>query len=244
MATFGTYPLAELARLRAEMKDLARASGTLREAAQLCVERLYREFGESLVLARLFATVPFGFLPEQEQAYARRLAAQRNALDGLTEDTTVVTLLATRGMKQEWNDVRTSHQRLAVPLLNPSFLKTIPLVGRRLGNTMLDLPWLEEQRTLVMVNTMGKMSQLVYVGDARTTLAGDGQKAVFDQKFVDTYGVRTVLALGGSYLNGTVVVLMLFTNEELVEEQVTKLTPLVNTIKAATMQQVMDSKIV
>ena len=37
---------------------------------------------------------------------------------------------------------------------------------------------------------------------------------------------------------------MLFTNEELVEEQVTKLTPLVNTIKAATMQQVMDSKIV
>ena len=244
MATFGTYPLAKLVRLCAKMKDLAGASGSLREAGQLCVGSLYEEFRESLVLARLFATVPFGFLPEREQEYARRQAAQRNALDGLTEDTTVVTLLATRGVKREWNDVRTSHERLAVPLLNPSFLKTIPLVGRLLGNTMIDVPWLEVQRTLVMVNTAGKMSHLVYVGDARTTLTGAGQKAVFDQKFVETYGIRTVLALGGSYLNGTFLALMLFTNEELAEERVTKLTPLVNTIKAATMQKVMAGKII
>jgi hypothetical protein len=63
------------------------------------------------------------------------------------------------------------------------------------------------------------------------------------QDFVRSYGVKTVFGLGGSYLNGTCVILILFTRELMEREEVEKFMPLVNTIKSATMSLVMRDRI-
>lgn len=207
------------------------------------MSRPWEEFAGTLVLGRLFATVPFAFLPEREKAFARRVAAERNAVEDLTDSTTVVALAATRGAKPEWNDPVRSRSRLAVPLLNPSFVNEMPIVGRVLSATLTDVPWLTRQETLILTEATGKMSCLLLVEDARTELAGDGSKAVPDQDFVESHGVRTVLALGGRYLNGTCVALVLFTKERLHLDQATKFTTLLNTIKTATMKAVMSGRI-
>ena len=55
--------------------------------------------------------------------------------------------------------------------------------------------------------------------------------------------VRTVLARGGRYLNATSLVLVLFTTEDLTQEQATKFTTLVSAIKTATMTPVLAGKI-
>ena len=108
---------------------------------------------------------------------------------------------------------------------------------------MPDVPWLKKQETLILTESTGKMSYLLLVRDAREELTGDGRKAVPDQTFVENNGIRTVMALGGRYLNETCIVMLLFTKEELAREEATKFTTLVNTIKSATMKPVMAGRI-
>ena len=64
------------------------------------------------------------------------------------------------------------------PLRDESSLESIPLVGRVLGATMTDVPWLKRQETLILKESTGKMSYLLMVKDARTELTSDGRKAV------------------------------------------------------------------
>ncbi len=243
MAEFGEYTLPQLRELREELQTLASSCPTLRESAQQYLNRLYEEFTESLALVRLFATVPFAFVPEREKTFARHVARTRNVLEELTDDTIVVVLAATRGAKPEWNVPHNSRHRLAVPLVNASFVRTIPLVGRVLGATVQDVPWLKKQQTLILTETSGKMSHFLLVEDARSARTGDGLPMVPDKKFVDENGVRTVLALGGRYLNGTSIAMVLFTREHLTHEHATKFATLVNTRKAATMKAVMAGNI-
>ncbi len=242
MVGFKDYSLTRLSALRDEMQALASPCPTLREAAQACVGRLYQEFSEALVLTRLFATIPYSYLPERERAFARRLAEERDVLDELAEDTMVVALVASRGARNEWDDPGASRHHLAIPLLSASFIQTIPLVGRVLGATVEDVPWLQRQKTLILTETLGKMSHLLVVDDARTTRTSDGYPMVPDQTFVAQNGIRTVLALGGRYLNGISIALILFTREQIAREQATKFTTLVNTIKTTTMKAVMAGR--
>ena len=41
VATFGSYPIADLANLRAELKGLTSECPTLRDTGQICVDRLH-----------------------------------------------------------------------------------------------------------------------------------------------------------------------------------------------------------
>lgn len=207
------------------------------------MSHLFDEFSETLVLIRLFATVPFSFLPEREKRFAVRVASEHECPEELTDSTTVVALAATRGTQPHWNDPANSRSRLAVPLLGSAFVATIPLVGRVMSGMLTDVPWMTKQETLIVKEATGKMSSLLLVEDARTETAGDGSKAVVDQQFVHDHGVRTVMTLGGHYLNGTCVALVLFTTEHLTWEQASKFTTLLNTIKTATMKAVMNGRI-
>jgi hypothetical protein len=63
------------------------------------------------------------------------------------------------------------------------------------------------------------------------------------QDFVSANGVRTVFGTGGSYLNGTVMVLVFFTREEIEKSQAIAFVPLANVFKAATLDPVMNDRI-
>lgn len=243
MASFKDYTLAQLGALRDELQALASPCSTLREAAEVCLDRLHAEFAPSLVLGRCYTTVPYAFLPEREKGFAHRVAMERRLVDELGSDTSVVVLAATRGKKEAWNDPAGSRRRLALPLLSAECLEPISLVGRILGETVSDVPWLERQETLMMTQTTGKMSQLIVVEDARTTVTSSGSKAVRDQDFVVENGIRSVLAMGGRYLNGGSLVAVLFTTESLNQDEATKFATLVNTIKTATMKAVMRADV-
>ena len=243
MAQFGAYSLAQLSDLRDELQSLASPCATLREAAEVCLGRIYDEFSESLVLARCYTTLPFSFMPDREKESATRVATGRSLVEQLGKDTIVAVLAAARGKRPDWSDPANSFHKLAVPLLTPECLEPIPIVGRVLSATMSSLPWLKRQETLMMTDTTGGMSRLILVEDARTTQSSDGSKAVVDQAFVVDNGVRSVMAMGGSYLNGSALVLVLYTTESLSHEQATKFPTIVNTMKTATMKAVMSTKL-
>lgn len=243
MAQFGDYSLAQVSDLRDELQNLASPCPTLREAAEVCLGHVYDEFSESLVLARCYTTIPFAFMPDREKDAASRVATERDLTEKLGKDSSVVALAAAKGNRPEWSDPASSYHHLAIPLLAPECLEPIPLVGRVLSATASELPWLKRQETLMMTDTTGGMSHLILVEDARTTQNSDGSKAVPDQDFVAVNGVRSVMALGGRYLNSSSLVLVLYTTENLSHEQATKFSTIVNTMKTATMKAVMATRL-
>ena len=95
----------------------------------------------------------------------------------------------------------------------------------------------------MIVPSMGRMARVLYVEDALETRTGDGYDVIPDRSFVTENRVRTVLGLGGAYLNGTIVAVVLFTSELVPQDRVEKLMPLMHGFKVATMKAVMQGRI-
>jgi hypothetical protein len=243
MARIATLSVADIESLRRKVETGLKDSSSLQAASQKFVEILFDQLSESAVLFRVFATVAFGALPARDQSFARELARERQSKDELLEKTTVVTLLGTRGRRSGWNDRYHSERHLAVPMTKASFIKTIPMLARLMSDMGTGIDWVEKQGLHMVVKSMGQMARLLYVEDAGKAVTADGYMIVSDQDFVVQHGVKTVLALGGAYLDRTVVGIVLFTRESIAQERVEKLLPLVHAFKIATMKDVMQARI-
>ena len=237
-----TYSLGDVVKLRARLdRDLKCES--LAESAQKFVEVLFEELEESAVLFRLFATVPFAVLGERERSFATELAQARGFADELNDDTSVVCLLGTRGKEASWNDRHQSNHHLAIPLTSASFIQTIPMVSRLMSDMDTGIEWVDNQESRIVVKSFGRMARVLYVEDAATARTSDGFDIVSEQEFVTAHGIKTVIGLGGAYLNGSIVSALLFTNEIIRRRTVEKFMPLINTFKVATMKLVAEKRI-
>ena len=78
-----------------KVKDNISGGKSLDEAALKFTELMFEEFKESIVLVRLFATVPFEHLPAPNQAFVNRLAASQNISKLINNQTLVLSLLGT-----------------------------------------------------------------------------------------------------------------------------------------------------
>jgi hypothetical protein len=117
------------------------------------------------------------------------------------------------------------------------------MVSRLMGDMGTGIDWVQKQERNMVVTSMGRMARVLYVEDALETRTGDGFEVIPDRSFVEENGVRTVLALGGAYLNGTIVAVVLFTSERVPQDRVEKLMPVVHGFKIATMKAVMQGRI-
>jgi hypothetical protein len=243
MARIATLSVADVESLRRKVETGLKDSSSMQAAAQRFVEILFDELSESAVLFRVFSTVALGALPSRDQSFARELARERRSDEELDEKTTVVALLGTRGRRAGWNDRYNSERHLAVPLTRASFIKTIPMLARLMSDMGTGLDWVEKQGLHMVVRSVGQMARVLYVEDARKAVTSDGYMIVSDQDFVVQHGVKTVIALGGAYLDRTVVGIVLFTRELIPQDRVEKLLPLVHAFKIATMRDVMQARI-
>jgi hypothetical protein len=243
MARFATYTFDDVRELQRRVEVELKECASLSEASQKFVELLFDELSESAVLFRVFGTVAFGALPDKDRQFALALARERNCESSVQDETTVVSLLGTRGKRNPWNDRYASRRHLAIPLTRASFIKTIPMVARLMSDMGTGLEWVEKQKLNMVVRSMGRMARVLYVEDAREVNTGDGFKVVPDQDFVAQNRVRTVLGLGGAYLDRTIVTVILFTSELIPNGRVEKLMPLVHAFKVATMKNVMQGRV-
>ncbi len=243
MQRIATYSVEEVTALRARVESVLKACESLQQASQKFTDILYEELAASAVLFRVFATVEYQKLPARERDFALSLARSRSFLEELQPKTPVVTLLGSRGKRPAWNHRHLSERHLAIPLVKASFIKTIPMVSRLMGDMGTGLDWVQKQHRNLIVTSMGQMARVLYVEDALETRTGDGFDVIPDRSFVEANKVRTVLALGGAYLNGTIVAVVLFTNERVAADRVEKLLPVVHGFKIATMKAVMRGSV-
>jgi len=243
MPRIGSYSLEDVGALRSRVEEGLKESASFQQACQKFTDILYDELSSSAVLFRVFATVDFEKLPEKERTFALDLAGARGFLAEVQAKTKVVTLLGSRGKRAQWNQRHRSERHLAIPLTSVSFIKTIPMVARLLGDMGTGLAWVQKQERNMVVTSMGRMARVLYVENALESRTGDGFDVIPDRSFVEENQVRTVLGLGGAYLNGTIVAVALFTSELVPQDRVERLMPVVHGFKVATMKQVMQGRI-
>ncbi|MFN2453191.1 MAG: hypothetical protein ABR577_03125 [Pyrinomonadaceae bacterium] len=243
MSTLNKYSPVEIRNFRERIQAELTGCAHLQDAAQRCVRLLYEEFEESIVLARLFVTLPFRSLPARDKSFVEDLAGAKNITPLLHEKTPVLSLLGTYGVQAEWTDRYKSKWHLGIPLVTASFVESIPMVSRLMNDMGIELDGLDRSGSDILVKSLGQTAGVFYVRDAKTQVDPQNRKIVSAQDFVAAHDIKTVFGLGGSYLNGSFVTIIIFARESVEQSHAERFMLLINTLKIATMSLVMQEKI-
>lgn len=173
-------------------------STSLEAAAQEYTRLVYEALHESIVLLRVFATVPARELPAVNRAFAEGLA--KSAGQELHDDTLVLSLLGTMGVEPAWCHRRRSTSHVGIPLVSREFVTRIPMISRLLQQLGIELDWFDRHDTAIVGRTFGLQSGVFYVEDAARAVDREGRNIITAQEFVTNYGVRTVYGVGGGYV--------------------------------------------
>jgi hypothetical protein len=209
-----------LAALRRE----ALQGSTLQESLQRAMEDFHKNFVESVVLARTYATITFGALPARDRSFVVRAVTEKgNQSHALHQETPVLSLLGTAGVEQAWCDRYRSRGHLAIPLLSEEFVSGSPMVAglvRQLGMSVdrvfRSMVFGSRAAAPTGAEDFGAFAESFFVRDAVRSRDHAGRLLIPAQDFVRTYGVRTVLGVGGQYSPaGMVLVCVVFSREAL-----------------------------
>jgi hypothetical protein len=175
-------------------------SAALEDAAQRYMSVLYESLTESVVLARFFATVPFGELPGRNREFVMDLVTSVGMADEIKDETLVLSLLGTRGLKPDWNDRLQSRGHVGIPLVSSSFIDRIPMMSRLLKQLGAGIDWIDSNDTELVARTFENLSGVFHVRDAKTETDSQGRKIIAAQDFVEAEGIKTVFGIGGCYM--------------------------------------------
>src|SRR5712691_10252291 len=121
------------------IRGLGTGAGSMEEAARRIVRYLYDELGDgagerACALVRLYKTHPFETLEPELQIYVQTLLG-----DAPEPDLRCLTLLATAGDEEAWNDRRRSVGHQAIPLESNVLVRQLPMVTQLITQLGLDL---------------------------------------------------------------------------------------------------------
>jgi len=201
----------------------------LEEAAQETATALHKQFAESVVLVRVYVTVPFEALPPTNKTFVQNLAASAGAESELKAATPVLSLIGSHGQEENWCDRRKSRGHVGIPLISSAFVGAIPMISRLLHELGVPMDWIDTHETAIIIETVGRKGGLFYVENAAEAFDHEGRKIIAAQDFVSDYNVKTVFGIGGAYAGGQLFTIVVFCRDFLphkVAEHFTALTDL------------------
>ncbi len=198
-----------ITELWTKVEPRVKQSKSLEEAAQALATALHTQFQESVVLARVYFTVPFGALPATNKAFVQKLAESAGAASDLKATTPVLSLIGTAGQEVDWNDRRKSKDHVGIPLTSSVFVDAIPMISRLLKELGVPLDWVDTQDAEI-VKKMDRAAGLFFVENAAEATDHQGRKIIPAQDFVSGHNVKTVFGVGGGYAGGQIVVVVAF----------------------------------
>lgn len=202
-----------LADFVAEVEPQVERAKSLEDAAQTLAAAVHKKFEESVVLARVFLTVPFFSLPESNQQFVRQLADSVGTASNLKATTPVLSLLGTQGVEADWNDRRKSKDHLGIPLISAAFVDSIPMISRLLKELGVPMHWLDGQESASIEQIMNRSVGLFYIQNAAEAVDAQRRKIISAQNFVSSYKVQSVFGTGGAYTGGQIMVMVVFCRE-------------------------------
>lgn len=205
--SLASFDLHEMLRCGLDLRRSALGAATLEEAADAVTRYLYDQFvdpatGErEAALVRFYKTHSFGALPDALQAAARARASGHPC----SAEMKCLVLLASAGLRPEWNRRQASVAHQAIPLASVDMVERAPMIAqlvRAMGLEVHDVvaPGME---------LMGEGPQRTY--DVFFVPEALGSPYIPAQReFVEPYGIRSVIGFGGVLRSGELAAVILF----------------------------------
>lgn len=231
-------------QLGQEIQAKTDQAASFEQAAQSFMEIIHQTFPEVLVLGRVYVTVPFDKLPPTNKSFVTSLAGAKGVTNLLNEQTLVLSLVGSHGANNSWNDRRLSKGHVGIPLISAKFINDIPMMSRLLNEVGLTLDWIGKDDSSLVEKTMGGLTGLFYVADAKTDTDHEGRKIISAQDFVNTYNVKTVFGFGGGFTTQNRFMVCLFFTKENVDKNKARLfSSLIGSFKSKVLPLVRQEKI-
>lgn len=244
MSLISEFSVEDYVKLQDKIPGRITGSSSLGEAAQRYMSVLYEQLSESIVLARLFATIQFKDLPESNKEFVMNLAQSANIAGLIHDETLVLSLLGTRGEKPEWNDRMQSKGHVGIPLASSDFIDRIPMMSRLLKELGAGIDWIGTNDTELVAKTFENICGIFHVLDARIEVDSLGRKIIAAQDFVEAEGIKTVFGVGGCYLGTSLFfTTIIFLREPLEKIAAERFMLHANKFKANTLNLVDEGKI-
>jgi len=201
-------------------------AAALSDASQIFADRIYANPRMAAALVRVFATVPYAWLPAAEADFVRAFLEQARDARELGPQTPVLALLGTRGIEPRWNDRTQSVGHRAIPLVSEAFVAGAPMIARLLRETGFSLPSAVKPNPQ-FVSGVGE-GNLFFVGDASNTTDERGRRIIPATDFVERYGIRTVYGSGSAYpADGVFLTSIVFARKVISRDEAATFAPLV-----------------
>ena len=186
------------------------------QAAEGVVNYLYETFRDprtglpSCALVRCFQTHSLAGLPPEGQEAALRIDPASASVEGLR----CLTLLASRGEEASWNSVANSVSHRAIPLRDAAMIQRAPMISRLL-----------EQMGVEARNVVGPPTGALMIGSEyrnfgvfHVEVAAGSVYLPSQQTFIEQYGIRSVVGMGGLLPSGEIFAVILFARVDISPE--------------------------
>ena len=192
---------------------------TAADLAQAFVDIIYDYFQDSLLLLRLFSSVPYAALPMEDKQLVDKKANDSGTAHLCNERTPILTLLGTRGQMSDWNERHKSQGFRCIPLVSSAYVASLSMLSMQFKKMEFDFGLFDTwYTTIVAEGRTDEYSGMLYVNHAGTDKDERGRMIVPHQAFVAENNIKTVVGFGGGYPNHpTLVTLFAFTDEILSE---------------------------
>lgn len=224
-------------RLFKQIERELNTSASLADIAQKSCDAFYETFEQSVVLVRIFVTIPFAKLPKEEHTRVSTLANVWNIAPLLRPTTPVMTLIGTRGVNEAWRDRRKSEIFRAFPLVSQVIVESSPMTAQLMRALGIQIAGPTPNEVGITEKAWGAgRAGLFYVEHAARTVDSQGRKIIVVQPFVETYGVQTVFGVARAYRDDLFLTKIIFCRHLVTRERAREFLPLAAIYRGATLR--------
>jgi len=206
------FTLRDMTECSAALRQFGSVSATAADVAKLTVKYLYDNLADaetaapSCALVRFFKTESYRDLtPAQKEVALSLLPAGAD-----TQALKCLTLLATTGIEDGWNEVERSQAHRAIPLPSPEFVREFPMIARLLGQFGIPIEHLFEADESLIMDLAQTAFNVFHVADALGSPYVPAQ-----DDFVKPYAIRSVLGFGGVLPTGELYSVIIFSRSRI-----------------------------
>ena len=223
------FSLLDMLRCSKGLRQAASHTHVFDAAATAVTGYLYSQFADpatkqpQCALVRLYNTRRYGDLDPSLQNFAR------NKLGGmpLGDDTRVLTLVATTGLKPEWCDPDRSLAHKAIPLPSVEIVEQAPMIAALIKALGVEIADLVTPSVSLMRDSEGKTYNVFFVERALGSPVIPAQT-----EFVKPYGIKSVIGFGGLLPTGELFALVMFSRVSVPAESAARFRSVALDVKA------------
>lgn len=209
LPSIGSFGLSDMIRCQSQIRKLSDDASSMEEVAGRVVAHFHRYLADdatgapSTELVRLYKTHSLGALPAELQDFA---LSSLGAVDD-PKEIKCLTLLATCGTQEAWNDRARSESHKAIPLPSPDVVARSPMIAQLITQFGLKIEAVVDPDPEIVFDLDQKSYNVFHVPEA------EGSPYVPAQDFVSRYGIKSALGFGGVLPQGDLFAVILFSNQ-------------------------------